>query len=497
MRLAPFGLLLLASQLLAACAEEPQPVPPPAPAPPPATAALAPPAPPPPYGSAEQLGGWIDAYVSAFGARWGEAYAAPCYLALGEGGKVLFERAYGKADRARGIVADADTRFRIGSVTKQFTATAVLVLEKKGLLEVQAPLRKYLPEYPATGDRITLHHLLTHTSGIPNYTDDAGLMKRRDRAMTHAEMLATFDDKPLQFEPGSQHRYSNSNYFVLGMIIERVSGRSYEDFLQENVLRPAGMTRTSTLDAPDAPDTAVGYDVGPDESIMPAKPIDMSIPFAAGAIRSTAKDLLAWDRALAGEAILDEASKARMFTPFKDGYAYGWMVEQMEGARVVGHPGGIDGFSSYIGRAPEKHLAVVALCNSDGFDASSIGRPALRMALSGKRVDPVVERAVFPVEAARIKSIVGDYTITDESKKDLEAKVPAPVVQSVLTLTFTAESDRLRFKPAGQDALPVFGGEGGALFTKVAEVDFAVEPGDMPGGPAKGVTLRLHVVASS
>jgi CubicO group peptidase (beta-lactamase class C family) len=484
-------LLVLAPFLLAACAEELPPAPPPAPAPPAPASAPAPPAPPPPYGSAEQLGAWIDAYVSAFGARWGEAYAAQGYLAVAEDGKILFEKAYGKADREHGRAAGADTRFRIGSVTKQFTAAAVLVLARKGLVKVEDPIRKYLPEYPAVGDKITIHHLLTHTSGIPNYTEDEAVMKRRDRAMTRAEMIATFQDKPLLFEPGSQHRYSNSGYFLLGVLVERVSGKSFEDFLQENVLRPAGMTRTSTVDAPDAPDTAVGYEVGPDEALVMAKPIDMSIPFAAGALRSTARDLVAWDRALAGEAVLDGPWKARMFTPFKDDYAYGWIVRPAGGKVVQFHTGGIDGFTSYFARAPEAKIAVVALSNSS-FEAGKMGEPALRMALTGERLDPPAERAVVPLDAARIRSVVGDYTMTDDARKDLEAKVPAPVLQSVLTLAFTAEGDRLSFKPVGQSTVRLFGGEGGVLFTKELGVEIKVEAGDKPDAPAKGVTLTQH-----
>ena len=481
--------LLLASVLLSACAAEPPPAPLAAtPAPPAPSVAPAPPAPPPPYGSAAQLGAWIDAHVSAFGARWGEAYAAQCHLTVADDGKVVFEKAYGKADREHGRVAGADTRFRIGSLTKQFTATAVLKLEKKGLLRVEDPIRKLLPEYPAAGDRITIHHLLTHTSGIPNYTEDEAVMKRRGSPMTRAEMLVTFQDKPLLFEPGAQHRYSNSNYFVLGVIIERVSGRSYEDFLQENVLRPAGMTRTSTVDAPDALDTAVGYEASPEGSLVPSGVIDMSVPFAAGALRSTARDLLAWDRALAGEAILDEASKARMFTPFKDGYAYGWVVGKVEDKQVLVYAGKIDGFTSFIARVPAAKLAVVALCNSDGFAAETIGEPALLMALSGKPVPPTVERAIVPLDAARIRSLGGEYTMTDDSRKDLESKIPAPVLQSVLSVAFSTEGGRLYFKPVGQGRLQVFGGEGGVLFPKGLGVEIKAEPGDGPDAPAKGVT---------
>ncbi len=494
MRSVPVLPFILAPLLLAACAHEPPPATPATPPAPP-SAAPSPPAPPPPYGSSAALGGWIDAYVSPFGAHWGEAYAAQCYLAVADGGKVVFEKGYGKADREQGRAAGGDTRYRIGSITKQFTATAILQLEKKGLLKVTDPLLKYVPEYPAAGDKITLHHLLTHTSGIPSYTDDEALMKRRDQPATVADILATFRDKPLAFDPGTQFRYSNSNYYLLGVVIERVTGKHYEDYLQENVLRPAGMTRTSTVDAPDAPDTAVGYEVSPDEALVRAKPIDMSLPFAAGALRSTAHDMIAWDSALAADVVLDEASQARMLTPFKEGYAYGWSIHEMEGKRVAQHSGGIDGFSSYFARAPEAKLAVVALCNSSNFDAASIGVPALRMALSGKPIPPVEERVVVAMAPALLRSVPGEYTMSDESRKKLEGKIPAQVLASVLSMTFTAEGDRLRFKPVGQDAQRLFAGEGGVLFAKGIGIEVTVEPGDDASAPAKAVTLTQHGVA--
>jgi CubicO group peptidase (beta-lactamase class C family) len=486
--------LLLASLLLGACAEAPSPAvaPPPSAAPPPSSAAPAPPPPPasPPYGSAEQLGGWIDAYVAAFGSHWGEAYAAQGYLEVAQDGHVIFEKAYGKADREHGKAAGPDTRFRIGSITKQFTATAILQLEKKGLLKVEDPVRKYLPDYPApAGDKVTIHHLLTHTAGIPSYTDDEELMKARDKPKTRAEMLAVFKDKPLEFEPGQKHRYSNSGYFLLGVIIEKVSGKSYEEYLQDNVLRPAGMTRTSTVDAPDAPDTAVGYTVGPDEALAPSRPIDMSIPFSAGALRSTARDLLAWDRALLGEAVLDEASKKRMFTPFKDDYAYGWTVSEVASKTMVSHSGGIDGFSSFIARVPSEKLVVVALSNNEGFAADKMARPAVEMALTGKKIDPRPERAITAIGADLVKSLSGEYAITDESRKELDAKVPAKVVEAVLTLSVATLDDKLYFKPAGQPRLFLFRGEDGALFTKRSGIEIVAEPATA-GAPVKALELR-------
>ncbi len=406
---------------------------------------------------------------------------------------MIFHKAYGLANREKGVAADDDTRFRIGSLTKQFTATAILQLAKKGLLKVEDPIRKYLPDYPAAaGDKITIHQLLTHTSGIPNYTNDDELMKRRSKPISRSELLATFQSKPLDFEPGSRFAYSNSGYFVLGVILEKVAGKSYEDYLQENILRPAGMTRTSTIDAPDAPDTAAGYAVNALEEITPAEPIDMSIPFSAGAIRSTARDLVAWDSALRGEKILDAASQARMYTPEKDGYAYGWNISEVEGKKVIAHGGGIDGFATYIARAPEEKLVVIALFNKEKFSAGTVANAALQMALSGKPASPKAERATVALDAALMGSWVGDYVLTEASRKELEAKLTSGVVKSILSIAVTTEAGRLFFKPVGQSRTQVFRGEDGGLFTKRSGIDFTAEAGSGPAAPIKGLTLKQH-----
>lgn len=490
-------LVLPAWLLLGACAEAPPPVANVAPprssaaALPAVTAAPAPlpPSAPPPYGNAEQLGRWVDAYTSAFGSRWGDSASLQGYLAVAEDGKMIFHKAYGKANREKGLVADDDTRFRVGSITKQFTAAAILTLAKKGLLKVEDPIRKYLPDYPAaTGDRITLHHLLTHTSGIPSYTNDEALMKRRAQPMSRQDLIATFANKPLDFEPGAKYAYSNSGYFLLGVIIEKVSGKSYEDYLQEAILRPAGMTRTSTVDAPDAPDTAAGYQVNALDELAPAPAIDMSIPFAAGALRSTARDLVAWDSALRGEAILDAASKARMYTPEKDGYAYGWDISKSEGKQVIAHGGGIDGFSSYIARVPEAKLVVIALSNNEDFSAGALAKATLQMALSGKPVEPKAERAFVPLDAAAIKVALGDYALTEASRKELDAKLSASVVQSVLGIAVTTEAGRLFFKPVGQTRIQIFRSEEGVLFTKKGGIEITLDA----GSPAPAFTLKQN-----
>jgi CubicO group peptidase (beta-lactamase class C family) len=423
------------------------------------------------------------------GQKWGEAYSFSGIVAVAENGRPIVVRAYGRANRDTGAVADADTRFRIGSVTKQFTAACVLQLAEQGKLRIEDSIRTYMPDYPAkTGDRVTLHELLSHTSGIPSYTDDDAFMNGRDKDHTPAQVLAAFKDKPLHFEPGSDWEYSNSNYFLLGLVIEKVSGQTYERYLQDHVLGAAGMTRTSTVDAPDAPDTAIGYDGDDsgDETLSRARAISMTVPFAAGALRSTVNDLLKWDRALAGTAVLSEASKARMFAPVRNEYGYGVGVDTVEGHVVESHGGGIDGFRSYFVRIPDAGLAVVVLCNSP-VDPEPIGRALPPMLLAGKRTPPVREREPAEVTPRLVARVLGDYTMSVASKKDLEGKLPRTLVEDIARIQVSAEGTKLFARPDGQPRMRVFWGGGDLLFTKRGGVEIVLEGG--ANQPAKALVL--------
>ena len=448
----------------------------------------------PPYGTDADLGAWTDAYVSSFGKSWGEAYAFSGYIAVTRDGKPIYARAYGKANRESGAVADADTRFRIGSITKQFTATCVMQLAEKGKLEVDDPLRKYLPDYPKSGDKVTLHHLLTHTSGIPSFTDDEALMKVRGTRHTQAEVLATFKDKPLEFEPGERFAYSNSGYFLLGLVIEKVSGQSYEAYLQEHVLGPAGMKRSSTIDAEDAPNTAVGYDNDDDDKIERAHGVDMSLPFSAGALRSTASDLFAWDRALAGNLLLTDAAKQRMYSPEKDNYAYGWVVWTEDGRKIAGHDGGIDGFASSYRRIPEERLVLVALANH-GFELGKIMKPLTTMLLTGKKAEPPAERAEVPMDGRVVARAAGEYALSVASKKMIEGKVPATTLDSIKTIAIKADKGKLFLKPAKQERVRLYLGEAALLFAKKAGVEITLD-GDQKG-MATGFALKQGGLALS
>ena len=289
-------------------------------------------------------------------------------------GRPVLEKGYGDASVELGVPNTPETKFLIGSITKQFTAALILQLQEQGKLDVQDPITKYLTDYPPEpGARITIRHLLTHTSGLPSYTDDAELMARRTVDASPAEVLATFRDLPLQFEPGTEFRYSNSGYFLLGLIIEAVTGQPYEQLLTERILQPLGMSESGYgHNEAILKHRARGHAFTADEWANTPQ-VAMSLPFAAGSMYSTARDLLRWDQALYGARVLADASKAQMFTPGLGNYGYGWMITEINGHRVIAHDGGIDGFTSHLARYVDDKVTVIVLCNNESLQASTIG----------------------------------------------------------------------------------------------------------------------------
>jgi CubicO group peptidase (beta-lactamase class C family) len=403
---------------------------------------------------AAHLEAQLTPYIQSLGAKLGERRKLSGYVLVAQHDRPVYAHAFGFADREHQVAADADTSFRIGSVTKQFTAAAILVLQQDGLLSVDDPIAKYLPAYPAVGKDITLHQLLTHTSGIPSYTELPGFAESRAQPRTPQQLLALFWDKPLDFAPGSKFAYSNSNYIVLGAIIEAVSHGSYADFVAKRLFAPAGMTRTVVGDADGLANRALGYEPD-DDGLVPASAIDMSEPYAAGAVRSTASDLVRWHRALAGDTILTAASKARAYKVEKEDYAYGWVVRDHAGHQVIGHDGGIDGFETMYLRVPDLDLVIVVWSNNTGVHPQPIGEAALEVALGGNAT-PVEEPATIALDDAIAARTVGRYKLTDDGRAAAaKAGVSAEILDSVATLELTRAGKHLVMKPVGQDALPL------------------------------------------
>jgi CubicO group peptidase (beta-lactamase class C family) len=315
----------------------------------------------------------LDEYLTAAHDVWKYQGAA----LVAKDGKVLFEKSYGMANIELGVPNTPEMKFQIGSITKQFTATAIMQLAEKGLLSPDDPITKYLPDYPQeTGDNVTIHHLLSHTSGIPSYTGMPGVMDNKALEVSVEDLMGIFKDEPLDFEPGEKYVYSNSNYVVLGAIIEKITGQTYEQYLQQNIFGPLGM-KNSGYDHRDKImiNRAAGYSEDEDGELINAEFVHMSAPYAAGALYSTIGDMFIWDQALYGEKLLKRSSLERMFTPVKGRYGYGWVIDQPYGHRHIWHNGGIFGFVTNIGRWVDDRVCVVVFSNNDGapIDAIALG----------------------------------------------------------------------------------------------------------------------------
>lgn len=290
-------------------------------------------------------------------------------------GKVLFSKGYGLADEEHFIPNTSQTVFRLGSVTKQFTAAAILLLQEKGLLHVHDPIIYYLPDYPH-GDQITIHHLLSHTSGIPSITDFANLPEIQRHPSTPRQVMGYFQHLPLEFSPGTDCKYSNSGYIVLGAIIEAVAATSYENYILKNFFIPLGMDSTyyahnNTI----IPRRAIGYEIKSIGEKRHANYLDMSFPHAAGALASTVEDLYKWDRALKEGAILSKASLDSLFMIHgvsrknQISYGYGFFIgshnQELEKGRntLIGHYGTIEGFRAASFRDQDDDLTIIILSN--------------------------------------------------------------------------------------------------------------------------------------
>ena len=291
---------------------------------------------------------------------------------LARDGQVLFCRGYGMANLEHDVPCGPKTKFRLGSITKQFTAMAILILQQQGKLSVTDKVRKYVPAAGKAWDDITIHHLLTHTSGIPNYTSFPDFLKTLRTQVSVDELIAKFKDKPLDFKPGEKFKYSNSGYIVLGKVIEVASGTPYAQFMKAGIFDPLEMHDTGYDNAVVVlKDRASGYTRLLGLVPVHATFIDMSIPHAAGALYSTVLDLLKWDRALDSEKLVPRKSIEAMFTPFKDNYGYGWTIDKKFDQPRHVHAGGIPGFVTFIERFPREKLLVVVLSN---FETSRVGR---------------------------------------------------------------------------------------------------------------------------
>jgi CubicO group peptidase (beta-lactamase class C family) len=318
-------------------------------------------------------------------------------------GKVLFSKGYGWADMEWNIPNSPTTRFQIASVTKQFTAAAILLLEERGKLKTDDLVKKYLPDAPASWDKITIYNLLTMTSGLADHA--------ADYEPTTPDRLV-FHDMPLDFQPGEKWNYKNTNYLVLGYLLERVSGQTYADFLQESIFKPLGMN-DSGLDSNVAivPHRASGYLPGAD-GIENAERTNISGALSAGGLYSTTEDMLRWEEGLFGGKLLMPASLRKMTTPFKQDYACGLYVHQVNGRLVIDYDGNNIGFNAEMAYYPDEGLAVIVLANLNGYVTGRI-TTVLAAMMHGEAVafTPPPKEIALPKEV--LARYVGTYEFSD------------------------------------------------------------------------------------
>lgn len=289
---------------------------------------------------------------------------------VAHGGKPVYEKTFGKANLEVGNDLKAENVFELGSMTKQFTAVAILMLEQQGKLQVTDPLSKYMADYPG-GKAITIHHLLTHTSGIKDFTKMKTLSEIAQKEMTPKMMVDFFKNEPVDFAPGEKFEYNNSGYVLLGYLIELISGESYEGFIQKHIFEKLHMDNSRyASDRLVIVDRAYGYHKKT-SGYVNRTAISFSVPFASGSLMSTTGDMLKWQNALNQNLLLNVQETKKVFSTYKlnngetFGYGYGWHIRNISKVPTREHGGSIFGFKTMAVYIPSEDIYVIAMSNCD------------------------------------------------------------------------------------------------------------------------------------
>ena len=373
--------------------------------------------------------------------------------------KLVFQKAVGWADKEWNVSNTLQTKFRIGSITKQFTAVAILKLMEQGKLNLQDSITKFIPEYPMHGHKITIEHLLTHTSGIQSYTGMKDFEKKMTLDLKPMELIDYFKNQPMEFAPGTKWNYNNSGYFLLGYIIEKVSGKTYPQYLEENFFKPLAMTNSLFgSDSKIIKNRAGAYDKD-STGFINAPYLNINQPFSAGSIQSTVEDLFKWHQAVHAYKLVKKESLDKAFTKYKlsDGketkYGYGWGFGDMQGSPTIGHDGGINGFLTQSIYLPKEDVFVAVFSNCMCNPPFEIGSKMATLAIN-KTIPTYTE---IKIEAAVLESFIGEYELNPK-----------------FILTVTKEQNRLFNQATGQEKFEVFAESPTKFFLKVvdAQIEF-------------------------
>ena len=405
-------------------------------------------------GLAQDAGSKLDTLISAYA----KLYRFNGSALVAKNGTVLLNKGYGYRDAGNKVLNDEHTIFQLGSITKQFTSAVILKLQEEKKLSLSDKLGKYFPGYPK-GDSITIHQLLSHTSGIYNYTNDENFMANEiTKSATREKMMALFKDKPFDFSPGTSWSYSNSGYSLLGYIIEEVTKKPYEQAVRQYIFTPLQMTHSGfDFTHLKSDDKAIGYFKLSDKDSMRAPIVDSTVSFSAGAIYSTTGDLYLWHKGLQNNSVLSKTQQEAAYTPVKNNYGYGWGIDSIDGKRRVGHGGGIPGFITNISRVPGDDVCIVLLSNASDQTLNDITK-SIYAILYNKEYELPKERKSIMLPVETLKQYEGEYEIKPGLNVVMNIKdgelIATPTGQSTKTLHaekedffFDAEEDvQVEFK---------------------------------------------------
>lgn len=362
-------------------------------------------------------------------------------LLIAKNGQIIYRNASGKSNLELDVEATPANVYELGSITKQFTAVSILMLEESGKLKVTDEITKYIPDYPIQGNTITIYQLLNHTSGIQSYTGMQSFVELASEDMTPTELIEVFKNEPMEFKAGEGYNYNNSGYILLGHIIEVVSGESYADFVQKNIFDPVGMTQSNYgSKSRIIKGRASGYTEG--KGMENGTYLSMTLPYAAGSLMSTVDDMLKWQNALSANKLISKASYDRatngsqLNNGDKISYGFGWERAALQGSPMIHHGGGIFGYTTFGLYLPNEDIYVIGLSNCDCGDVTGVATKAAAIAM-GKPI-PSVKDAV-QLSNEKLSKWIGSYVYDDE------------VVRFI-----TIEDNQVYSQREGSTKLPIF-----------------------------------------